>query len=78
MKSLACLGNVNSRCMLCNKSSNEDLVIVHSKGLNTLKDLSIRWERLPNSVCANNPYEEFKNVRNRIEGNSNFFIFHIA
>ena len=57
-KYLANVGDFNpSRCLLCNKSTSQfdDFVLVENRGLATLKDLSIRWEKLQKEICQDDP-----------------------
>ena len=37
----------------CNKSTSQydDFLLVENRGLATLKDLSIQWEKLPKKIC---------------------------
>ena len=74
------MGNFNpSRFFLCNKSNSQsdDFVLVENRDLATLKDLSIRWEKLPKEIVQDDPYNEFINVRSSFTGKvfSIFYLF---
>ena len=72
---LANVGISTSRCcVLCNKFIiSESYNMVKEDGLETLKELSERWEKLSNELCQDHPYNEFQNVHTRISGNIHSF-----